>query len=164
MDKFSEELVAKIAAERGIDPEVAAKVVGFQFKDMLRATADCRKIEMTWFGKFYVSRQKCQKRLFKLRDYEMQIEKRLNSGEPMSELRISSYTTKLKNIRRVIDFLRSKIDYEVRFEGLDKRNYEFDPCQEGSGVVLPTKVKHLQRMQSQLGSPEEVPGIQKLQA
>jgi nucleoid DNA-binding protein len=159
MDKFTEELVAKVATEQQMDPEVVSKIVGFQFKDMLRATADSRKIEMTWFGKFYVSRHKCQKRLFKLRDFEAAIEKRLNSGVEMSELRISSYSTKLRRIRAVIDFLRSKIDYEVRLEGTTGGNYEFDPCQEGSEVSLPAKVKYLQRMQSQLGSSEEVPEL-----
>lgn len=156
MDKFTEELVMKVAVDQEMDPEIVAKVVGFQFKDMLRATADSCKIEMTWFGKFYVSRHKCQKRLFKLRDFEKAIEKRLNSGEIMSELRISSYTTKLRKIRAIIDYLRSKIDYEIRLKGLPGGGHEFDYCQGEGGNSREDEGGDMQGVSEELRPSEEI--------
>lgn len=156
MDKFTEETMQKVARELGMDEETVRKVVSFQFRDMLRAARTSRHIEMTWFGKWYASAGKCRRHITRLTDLEMRIERKLNSGEEMSELKISSYNTKLRAIRETIEFLRSKMDYEVRHKGTAGGDMEQYICEAGSGSSIQAETESLQGVLTQFGSSEEV--------
>jgi hypothetical protein len=156
MDKFTEELMKKTATDMAMDEEMVRKIISFQFKDMLRAARSSRHIEMTWFGKWYTSNGKCRNKIVRLSEMEQAIEARLNSGEDLTEARISNYNSKLRAIRSTIEFLRSKMDYEVRHKGTAGGNVEYVVCEAGSRGDLETEDGDLQGMFTQLGPPEEV--------
>jgi len=156
MDKFNEELTQKVATDLGMDKEIVRKIVSFQFKDILRAARTSRNMEMTWFGKWYASPGKCRRHIARLIDLEKKIEDRLNRETDMSELKISSCNAKLKSIRETIEFLRSKMDYEVRYKGVAGGNMEQSVCEGVSRDSSHAETEHLQGMFIQLGSPEKV--------
>lgn len=129
MDKFTEEMIEKVALERRMDKEVVRKIVNFQFKDMLRAARTARTIEMTWFGKWYASNGKCKRKLEHYQKIEQAINDRLNSGEELSERKISSYNSKLRVLREIIEFIRSKMDHETGCKRIDGGNLEPGFCE-----------------------------------
>lgn len=159
MDKFTEELMGQVARELEMDPELVHKIVSFQFKDIMRAAYNYKQLEMTWFGKWYASNHKCQKRLFKLRDMEACINERLNGEEEFTELRLSSYNAKLRKIREQIDFLRSKIEYEVRLKGADGRYLERPVREATGGGGRREETTDLPGLLPQLGASEEVQSL-----
>lgn len=105
-DKVGDVLITKTAIKT-LKPEyIVEKVVNFQFKDAVSAMKTHNEVEISGFGKFYISQSKLRKRIKNSEDIISTLEKLVKDEKALERKHINE--SKLEQMKEVLTFLKSR--------------------------------------------------------
>ena len=105
VDKIKDVLITKTAIKLLKPEQVIEKVIAFQFKDAMAHTKIANEVEISGFGKFYVSKVKVKRKLKILGMALDKVNRELENPE-----RVQALTPKKETIILAINYLKGKLD------------------------------------------------------
>jgi|SRR6476620_9810417 len=108
-DKVKDVLVTKTAIKLLKPENVVEAIVNFQFKDAIAHIRETNEVEISGFGKFYISPAKAKRRLERLYTSLNKVNEELNNPTTPLE-RIKALSPKKESILQAINFLKQKND------------------------------------------------------
>lgn len=106
-EKLRDELIARIAAQKGVPEGVVEKVVSFQFKDVNDKMKEVVEVEMIKLGVFKIKLPKLIKKIDKFETMLTNMQVLLSAASDPKK--ISSLSSKIKKIEEDVEYLRDKL-------------------------------------------------------
>jgi hypothetical protein len=105
--KQADVFIARTAITTRTSSDIVEKIVTFQFKDLLKALRTVSTVEISGFGRMYISQAKLKKRIE--RDYLNRSYLQDKVLSEKDEYKIKSYLRSLDKLRDELIYLESKI-------------------------------------------------------
>lgn len=106
-EKVKDVLVTKTAIKLLRPENVIERVVAFQFKDAVAAFKEYSEVEVSGFGKFYVSESRTKKKILMYEGAIRKYNKELDSNP--EEERKAFILSKIKDLEELIEYLKGKL-------------------------------------------------------
>lgn len=102
-------LVKKVAKNLERDIDVVERIVDFQFKHIVESMKDKMEVEISGFGRFYLSPFKLRRR-YKVTKTKIEELEALSKNANLTGAGVRGKNKKLESFKRIMEYLQGRLD------------------------------------------------------